>query len=97
MNHPGETPNQLNDWLELCGLDLPDSSPTLVRAVIADFERNPELRQMLDAPPETFHQWWHDQRTEGWQMSLATGSTDWAWLVLARAGAKVSDSRFGLL
>lgn len=85
----------LGHWLDLCGLSPPDSSAALVQAATVDFEKSPELRAMLVAPPEAFLRWWHAQDFQPWRMTAVTGGTDWAWLVLARAGAEVTDSRFG--
>lgn len=85
----------LQKWLELCGLDLPDSALPLVGAAIEDFRSHTELRNMLAEPPEVLMHWWHEQSAVDWRMTQLTGNTDWAWLVLARMGKDVSDSRFG--
>lgn len=49
----------------------------------------------LESPPEDFLRWWHSQDYRDWAMTDVTGNTDWAWLVLARAGQEVSESKFG--
>lgn len=85
----------LMHWLALCGLDLPDSSLALVDAASEDYRQTPWLRHMLAEPPDDFLRWWHAQDFRPWKMTAATGSTDWAWMVLARAGHKVSESKFG--
>ena len=97
MKQPGETPNLLSRWLRLCGLDLPDSSYAQVQAAIEDYRSQPQLRHMLAAEPEEFLRWWYEQDYQDWHLTAATGATDWAWLLLARAGADVTDSRFGRL
>lgn len=85
----------LMHWLALCGLDLPDSSLVLVNAASEDYRRASALRHMLGEPPEDFLRWWHSQDYRDWAMTDVTGNTDWAWLVLARAGQEVSESKFG--
>jgi hypothetical protein len=91
------TPNLLPRWLRLCGLDLPDSSYVQIQAAMDDYQRRAELRDMLAAEPDEFLPWWYEQDYQEWQLTAATGSTDWAWLLLARAGSDVADSRFGAL
>lgn len=90
-----DTPTPLCHWLRLCGLDLPDSSYVLIQAAMDDYQRNPELRDMLCTAPDEFLAWWYEQDYQDWSLTVATASTDWAWLLLARAGSDVADSRFG--
>lgn len=94
LNDP-QAQDLLQHWLELCGLNFPDSAYPLVLAATEDFRQTPDLQAMLQAPPEDFLRWWHAQDHTPYRMTAETGGTTWAWLVLARAGAEVSDSRFG--
>lgn len=92
-----ESPDQLVRWLALCGLDMPGSALDLIHAASEDLRSRPALRNMLDATPDTFLRWWYAQDYLDWHLTRVTGNSDWAWLALARAGAAVSDSRFGTL
>lgn len=96
MRPPADTPNLLHRWLRLCGLDLPDSSCVQVQAAIEDYHRQAELRHMLATGPDEFLPWWYEQDYQDWHLTVATGATDWAWLLLARAGSDLADSRADL-
>jgi len=84
-------------WLVLCGLERPDAEIHLVEAACADLQRCAELPPMLRATPEAFRRWWYEQDHQPWRMTAATGSTDWAWLLLARLGFEVQQSQFSEL